>query len=58
MRKDLREEHLDRGSDAENSEYDEQFPCDVGDARGHEEAEGEVEQPVADGGDRLHKSIY
>jgi hypothetical protein len=34
------------------------FHLMFGEARRHEQAEGEVEQPVADGGDRLRKSVY
>lgn len=54
----LREEDLDSGADTEDAEDNEEFPCDVGEAWGDEETQGEVEEPVTDSGNTLVHDQY
>jgi len=48
-----RKEDLDGGAHAKNAKDYKQLPLDVRKARGHEEAQRKVKQPVADSSDAL-----
>lgn len=49
----LREEDLDSSAETEHAEGDEHFPGDVRETGWNKKTQGEVEQPVSDGGDTL-----
>ena len=48
----IRQKRLDRGAETQDAEDDEEFPGDVFESGRDEEADGEVEEPVRDGGER------
>lgn len=47
MKIDIREESLRRSAEAKNTEHDKEFPCDVQESRRNEQANGKIEEPVA-----------